>query len=170
MNYIKGKAWELIKDCDMHKSIGVAEAKKIIDDLGYTIVYYQIGNAEAEALLEKIGKLEYARTRSSFSYKDDSQKLVFIRKYQAIGEELIVLTHEIGHICLGHLDISGFCPDSDVRREEEAQRFALHLRSYQGMVTRRRLRRPSVVSIICFAATLVGVIALSANTYDSKTK
>ena len=170
MNYIKGKVWELIKDCDVLKAIDIAEAKKIVGDLGYTIVYYQIGNAADEALLEKIGKLEYAKTRSGFSYKDDTQKLVFVRKYQTAGEELIVLTHEIGHICLGHLDITGFCHDSDVQKEEEALRFSLYLRSYQGMVYKRRWRRPSVISTICFISALVGIIAIAADANDNKTK
>lgn len=170
MNYIKSKVWELIKDCDMHKSIGVTEAKEIIGTLGYTIVYYEIGDEGSEAILRKIGKLEYAETQSCFSYQDESKKIVFLRKFQTSKEEYFVLTHEIGHLYLGHLNDSGFCPDSDVVKEEEAQRFSLYLRSYQGMVTKRRLRRPSVVSIICFVSTLVGVIALSANAYDNKTK
>lgn len=152
MQDVKAKVRQFIKDYGLTGAVTISDAKRIIGELGYKIMYYQKGNAETEAFLKKFGKLEYAKTRPAFTYRDDVQKFVFLMTFQSKRDELILLTHEIGHIYLGHLNGSNVVSDTDVQKEDAANTFSSLLREYRG---HRGVKRK-----ITFSETLPLAIAL----------
>lgn len=81
---------------------------------------------------------------------------MFVRRHLTGDDELIVLTHEIGHIFLGHFDKTGFVSDTDVQKEFEATEFSSKLMKYRGV--KKRILKSDTVAIFCSVAALVGII------------
>ena len=52
--------------------------------------------------------------------------------FQSKKDELTLLTHELGHIYLGHLNGSNVVSDTDVQKEDAANKFSSLLREYRG--------------------------------------
>ena len=72
---------------------------------GYTVVEYNhLSNDEIVSSLIKALKLsENIRNSKGFTYADQNQRIVFIHEDLSDAEKLLALSHDAGHIYLGHM-------------------------------------------------------------------
>ena len=87
-----------VRNLDTHK------LKSIIKSQGYRIIRFgKVYNDEnTEALIKCLDLNEYIVSSCAFTYADDEYRLVFLEKNLSEKEELILLTHEEGHIYNKH--------------------------------------------------------------------
>lgn len=111
------------------KTYGIRQVSKnqlldILEKLGYTVVEFQnVCNDEAVCtLIEKLQLSDQIANSKGFTYVGDQYRFVFVNECLNEEEQMIVLTHELGHIyCkhFSHCNIIG----NDVKEEYEANEF-----------------------------------------------
>lgn len=146
---IKLKTRKFIKEFDV-RELNYETLKSIIERQGYIIVEYShISNDENVTLLINALKLTENINRSKgFTYADQNHRIVFVHKDLSDDEKLFVLSHEEGHIYLGHMTSSSIF-GRDVQEEHAANEFSHYLLN-QGKCekTAAWIRRHKVISIL----------------------
>ena len=137
-------------------SAGLCRALK---ELGYTVVEFN-GLCDTENVAELLDALELqerARRCRGFTYRDDSFRLVFLHQDLTELEKTVVLAHEAGHICCGHMDRSRVLGE-DVLQEREANEFAHYLLRDPTGKGRRRLLAAALCALLILSCTLGGLL------------
>jgi hypothetical protein len=130
-----------------------------LKELGYTVVEFN-GLCDTENVAELLDALklqERARRCRGFTYRDDSFRLVFLHQDLTELEKTVVLAHEAGHICCGHMDRSRVLGE-DVLQEREANEFAHYLLRDPTGKGRCRLLAAALCALLILSCTLGGLL------------
>ncbi|NLU23199.1 MAG: ImmA/IrrE family metallo-endopeptidase [Clostridiales bacterium] len=130
---------------------------------GYTVVEFsRVSNtSDVAKLLSALGLADYAASQSAFTYADDNLRIVFLLEHLSEQERLVLLEHELGHICCGHMRQGGLQrAGSNILQEQEANDFAACLASHNRRIFPPWLWAGAAVILLCSAAL---VLILSGN-------
>ena len=162
---IKLKARKFIKEFDVHE-LNYGTLKSAIERQGYTLVEYNhIFNDEDVSRLIEALKLSNNIVRSrGFTYADQNYRIVFVHEDLSDAEKLVVLSHEAGHIYLGHMSSTPII-GRDVQEEHEANEFS-HFLMNQGKLDKanlwvRRHKAAAILTVGILALLVTGGIVLS---------
>ena len=159
---IKLKARKFIKEFDVHE-LNYGTLKSAIERQGYTLVEYNhIFNDEDVSRLIEALKLSNNIVRSrGFTYADQNYRIVFVHEDLSDAEKMVVLSHEAGHIYLGHMSSTPII-GRDVQEEHEANEFS-HFLMNQGKLDKANLwvRRHKAATILIVAILALWQILLS---------
>lgn len=130
----------------------------VVSDLGYEIVDFDPKNKSVEMLIQKLMLTNDILAQSAFVYSNNDVKLVFLRYDLTVDEKLYALTHELGHIALGHVLTTG---RSSVVEEFQAHEFTHHLLNPSPIVkTKAVLYTHKRISIIVFALVTIALLTM----------
>lgn len=133
----------------------------IITDQGYEIIDYDPESKSIAALSEKLSLTPAILNQNAFALCHGNVRLLFIRDSLKPEEKLYAMTHELGHIVLGHLR-TGY--PTSVMEEYEANEFThyfLNPSPFQVgrlVVLRHRLATAAVVCVVILLAIGFGFI------------
>lgn len=169
---IKLKARKFIKEFDVHE-LNYGTLKSAIESQGYTLVEYNhIFNDEDVSKLIEALKLSDNTIRSrGFTYADQNYRIVFVHEDLSDAEKLVVLSHEAGHIYLGHMSSTPVI-GRDVQEEHEANEFS-HFLMNQGKLDKANLwvrrHKTATILIVAILALLVtaGIVLSKIHTEKS---
>ena len=113
-----------------HRPFSISDLKKALQAQGFSLVEYsRTSNCkEVTTLLTALRLFDYAASQSAFTYQDTNLRIVFILENLSQQEQMVLLSHELGHILCHHLDhapITG--PGTGVLQEQEANEFSADL-------------------------------------------
>lgn len=130
MNNINKKVFEFITKYNC-LPLSYDKLVEILHSQGFSIITYShfSNDPETEDLLNSLHILDFASKVKAFTYVDETMRLVFILEDLSDDEKLILLSHEEGHIFLGHLLNQRLILGQDIVQEDEANRFSLLLRN-----------------------------------------
>lgn len=138
--------------------------------MGYTVVEFSptVPDEAVDRLVHALKLQEQIQSNRGFTYASGNHRIIFIDERLSEKEKLIVLAHEVGHICCGHMG-RVYVLGQDVVEEHEANQFADYLLSgtkslglkkgwllYGGLL----LALVGLVGWIIYAAVLDGVRGL----------
>ena len=125
-----------------HRPFTVSDLVQALQAQGFSLVTYsRLSNCkEVTTLLSSLRLFDYAAGQSAFTYQDPNLRIVFMLENLSQEEQMILLSHELGHILCRHLDqtvITG--PGTGVMQEQEANEFAARLMRYNKACRPRRM-------------------------------
>ena len=96
----------------------VSDLEKALQEQGFSLVEYsRISNGkEVATLLTSLRLFDYAARQSAFTYQDPHLRIVFMQENLSQQEQIILLSHELGHILCRHLERSPAAASSRSRR------------------------------------------------------
>ncbi len=159
---IKLKVRKLIKEFGVQE-LKYASLRRYIESLGYTIVEYNhLANDEIiSSLINALNLSDCIKTSKGFTYADQNQRIVFIHEDLSDAEKLLVLSHETGHIYLGHMSSAPII-GRDVQEEYEANEFAHFFLNPGGWEKTKSFVHKHKVASIIVAICLVLLITAGA--------
>ena len=97
-----------------HRPFTVTDLEKALQEQGFSLVEFsRLSNCkEVSTLLTSLQLVNYASGLSAFTYQDANLRIVFLQENLSQHEQMILLSHELGHILCGHLnraEISATC-------------------------------------------------------------
>lgn len=145
-----------------HRPFTVSDLEKALQAQGFSLVEYSRSSncKEVTTLLTALQLFDYAARQSAFTYQDPNLRIVFMQENLSEEEQMILLTHELGHILCGHLDqmrVTG--PGAGVLQEQEANDFSARLMRYNRHRRRRRITLWGAA--VLAVAALAGVLLLT---------
>ncbi len=157
---VKLKVRKFIKEFGVHE-LNYALLKGYVERQGYTVVEYShLSNDEiVSSLINALNLSENICNSKGFTYADQNQRIVFIHEDLSDAEKLVVLSHEAGHIYLGHMSSAPII-GRDVQEEYEANEFA-HFLMNPGKWDKiiASVRRHKVATILIAICLVVIVVA-----------
>ena len=126
------------------------------------VEYSRISNGkEVTTLLTSLRLFDYAARQSAFTYQDPHLRIVFMQENLSQQEQIILLSHELGHILCRHLERSPATgPGSSVLQEQEANEFASILLRYNRRCRPRRIALWGGIGIAVAAALVVLILCI----------
>ena len=99
----------------------------IIEDQGYEILEYSNHDTTSATfqIIERLNLSSLASIGQAFTYKNGEIRVVFICEELNANEKLYALSHELGHMMLGHMN-NGYWGDN-IEQEYLANEFAHYL-------------------------------------------
>lgn len=162
---IRRKTKQFLKEFSVREP-DCGELKRAIEGQGFTVVEYShlLNDGAVGALVEALKLTDEIRRARSFTYADENHRIVFLNEALSDAEKLLVLSHEAGHIFLGHMSSPPMI-GRDVQEEHEANEFSHYLLN-RGAWERLRagIRRHRVLAAAAAAALallLVGGIVFA---------
>ena len=156
------------------RTVSCSSLRDTVEKMGYTLVpFLPAGNSAAvETVLRTLGLEEAARSAKAFTYADENYRLVFLRRDLAEAEQLVLLSHEIGHVFLGHMSRASIL-GRDVTEEYEANEFSHYLlhagpaARFKAAFLAHRKRNLAIAALIVLlaAAAVTGRILYLRQTY-----
>ena len=146
-----------------HRPFTVSDLEKALQAQGFSLVEYsRISNGkEVTTLLTSLRLFDYAARQSAFTYQDPHLRIVFMQENLSQQEQMILLSHELGHILCRHLEQSHATgPGSSVLQEQEANEFASILLRYNRRRKPRRIALWGGIGLAAAAALVVLVLCL----------
>lgn len=142
--------------------------RETLKSQGYSIVEFSHASnpKNVDALLTNLKLCEYASSVDAFTYADDKLRIVFILENLSEEEQLILLSHEEGHIFSGNITSVHISGDN-VKAENQANEFAhyiLQMSRKQRLVSayyREPVKLRAILAVVLIAVFALGV-ALSA--------
>lgn len=139
-----------------------------VEEQGYTVVEFNniSNNENVKALVDALKLTQNIVYSKGFTYANSSYRIVFVNESLSDEEKLIVLSHEQGHIYLGHLACASII-GKDVKEEYEANEFAHYLlnpgRSVKTVQNIKKHKKAAVgimasLAVIICAVCVVGVV------------
>lgn len=128
-----------------------AQVENTIKKYGWNIIEYSLKSNVHIKLLDKYNVLSIAERSKAFTYKHETEKIIFIRSNLSANDKRMLLTHELGHIVLGHMadnNVLGYKPGGliDEGQEDEANEFALEFLAPVCVLTKKHISTPQLVS------------------------
>lgn len=123
----------------LRNKLSFSDLKDYIEDNGYPVMF--IGSPDGDDFIERLGLIKH-KAKRAFTY-ENGVKIIFIQHDLTEFEKLHCLLHELGHIKLGHIEMSSYEID-DITAETQAETFAFEVLNYN-----RRDNAPISVLIIC---------------------
>lgn len=159
---VRHKVRQFKKDAGL-RTVSYASLKKAADALGYTVIHFNhvLNDRNVAELLDALDLTVQAASSKGFTYSDGDYRLIFIHEDLSAKEKTVVLSHELGHIRLGHLrtgDIIG----NDVNEELDANEFVHYLLKPGVSGVFRDLftyRKKAMIAVITALVLLAGGIA-----------
>ena len=169
---IKLKVRKFRKEFDI-RELTAKVLRDSIERQGYTIVEYNhIYNDESVGSLIMALKLSEQATHSKcFSYADQNHRIVFLHEDLSDAEKVVVLSHEVGHIYLGHMSSTPIL-GRDVQEEYEANEFS-HFLMNRGSFGKTILwicnhKTVAVLSVVILACLIsIGIVVSRIKTENS---
>lgn len=89
-----------------HRPFTVTDLEKALQEQGFSLVEFsRLSNCkEVGTLLTSLQLVNYASGLSAFTYQDANLRIVFLQENLSQHEQMILLSHELGHILCGHLE------------------------------------------------------------------
>lgn len=146
-----------------HRPFTVPDLEKALQAQGFSLVEYsRVSNGrEVTTLLTSLRLFDYAARQSAFTYQDSHLRIVFMQENLSQQEQMILLSHELGHILCRHLEQSPATgPGSSVLQEQEANEFASILLRYNRRRKPRRIALWGGIGLAAVAALVVLVLCL----------
>lgn len=145
-----------------HRPFTVSDLEEALQAQGFSLVEYSRASngKEVTTLLTALQLFDYAARQSAFTYQDANLRIVFMLENLSQQEQMILLTHELGHILCGHLAqtrVTG--PGTAVLEEQEANDFAARLMRYNRRCKPRRIALWAAAGAAALA--LVGALLLT---------
>ena len=134
----------------------------IVQDYGFEIIEYSLScsSQSVDILIEELHLQSYANSRKSFTYVKADLRLLFLFDELSNDEKVYAISHELGHIVLGHLE-RGSRKDSNMVEERAANEFSHYLLQSTGCKSFRKwLCSHKAISIILGVAFLMLVIGI----------
>ena len=146
-----------------HQPFTVSDLEKALQAQGFSLVEYsRVSNGrEVTTLLTSLHLSDYAARQSAFTYQDPHLRIVFMQENLSQQEQMILLSHELGHILCRHMEqarVSG--PGSGVLQEQEANEFASILLRYNRRCRPRRMALWAGIGLAAAAALVVLALCL----------
>lgn len=112
------------KECGL-KSVDYKSLFKAAEKLGFTVIEFggTVNDINVKNLIEALGLEAQTELTKGFTYVQGDYRLVFINAALSEREKTIVISHELGHIVLGHIGHRSFT-GQDVQDEYEANEFS----------------------------------------------
>ncbi len=107
---------------ELHNDISEEKLIELLHSIGYTVLF--CNPYEKDKTIESIQLAEYAKTVRAFCYNGAGKKFVFINTQKNKNGYLHSLSHELGHIVMGHLNSWRVDNPSVSEQEAEAEMFA----------------------------------------------
>lgn len=150
-----------------HRPFSISDLKKALQAQGFSLVEYsRTSNCkEVTTLLTALRLFDYAASQSAFTYQDTNLRIVFILENLSQQEQMVLLSHELGHILCHHLDhapITG--PGTGVLQEQEANEFSADLMRYNQRCKPRRIALGVGATLAALALVCALLFASSADT------
>ena len=144
-----------------------------IEKQGYTVVEFNnVSNSDnVQALVDALNLRQNIMFFKGFTYADSYYRVVFVNENLTKEEKLIVLSHEQGHIYLGHLSYTSII-GKDVTEEYEANEFSHYLLNPQ--ISRRaagyigKHKKRSLLTLISIALIICAIFSI-ATVYEHNT-
>ncbi len=153
-----------------HRPFTVTDLEKALQAQGFSLVEFsRLSNCrEVSTLLTSLQLVTYASGLSAFTYQDANLRIVFIQENLSQQEQMILLSHELGHILCGHLDRAPTTgPGSGVLEEQEANDFSACLMRYNK--TCRPRRAALLVALTLAVLALAAAITVSSVNRENPT-
>jgi len=113
---------------DLKHIISFEALEKYINDAGYCVIFYNTDVGDAEI---KRYKLEAkAEKTKGFVYNSATTKIVFIDNDITAEDKRYILLHELGHILLGHLELSRISAENNILLDIAADAYAYEMITY----------------------------------------
>ncbi len=143
-------------------SVDFDSLRLVTEELGYTLVSFNnISNDEDVATLARSLRLtENIRHSKCFTYADQNFRLIFVHEDLTDEEKTLVISHELGHIYLGHMSNAQIL-GSDVHEEHDANEFShFLLEKFQKQKGSIFFARHKPVIIAISAILLIALISV----------
>lgn len=151
------------------KEFGIADPNyrtlcDAVEKQGYTVVEFNnISNSEnVRALVDALKLTQKIMYSKGFTYANSNYRIVFVNESLSEEEKLIILSHEQGHIYLGHLACAAII-GKDVTEEYQANEFAHYLLNPGGSAkvsqTLKKHKKASV-GIIAFLVLIICAVCV----------
>lgn len=98
-----------------------------LQKIGYSVIFF---DDMPNCVLDAYKLSEYSKDLDAFTFIDENDKFVFVRKGLTEAKQMYALLHETGHIVNGHLSYERL-PVSDRLDEMEAETFAYTVLHYK---------------------------------------
>ena len=163
-NYIKKKTDLFIRSYSL-QTVNYLSLVQTAEKLGYTVIEYNsyANNEDVETVIRNLRLEKTIMVSRGFTYSDNDYRLIFINTDLNEREKTLVISHEIGHIVLGHVNSQSVI-GKDVVDEHEASEFAHYLLN-QGILNRlyrffskNKKKIIILVIVLAAAAAATGVI------------
>lgn len=119
---------------------------------------------EVTTLLTALRLFDYAASQSAFTYQDTNLRIVFILENLSQQEQMVLLSHELGHILCHHLDHASITgPGTGVLQEQEANEFSADLMRYNQRCKPRRIALGVGATLAALALVCALLFASSAD-------
>lgn len=153
-----------------HRPFSVSDLEKALQAQGFSLVEYsRTSNCkEVTTLLTALRLTDYAAGLSAFTYQDANLRIVFMLENLSQQEQMILLSHELGHILCHHLDhmsITG--PGTGVTQEQEANEFSTRLMQYNQSCRPKRIALGVSAALAAIALVCALLFSTSASTNES---
>jgi len=141
-----------------HRPFTVTDLEKALQEQGFSLVEFsRLSNCkEVSTLLTSLQLVNYASGLSAFTYQDANLRIVFLQENLSQHEQMILLSHELGHILCGHLNRAATTgPGSGILEEQEANDFSARLMRYNETC---RPRRTAMLIALCLAVLVLAAV------------
>lgn len=162
---VKLKVRKFIKEFGVHE-LNYASLREYVERQGYTVVEFShLSNDETvSSLINALNLSKNISNSKGFTYADQNQRIVFIHEDLSDAEKLVVLSHETGHIYLGHMSSAPII-GRDVQEEYEANEFAHFLinpgRWDRTIASLRKHKVATFLIAICMVALVAAGVIFS---------
>ena len=131
--------------------ISLTHIENIIKKNGWSIIGYNLNSENHIKLLKQYDVLSIAKRTKAFTYKHETEKIVFVRSGLSSNDKRMLLAHELGHIVLGHMSdcsVLGYTPAGliDEGQEDEANEFALEFLAPVCILCKNHISTPQLIS------------------------
>lgn len=146
------------------KEISAESLEDVFRKQGFTIIEFNpvINDNDVTTVINSLKIEEMILHTNGFLYVDANYRLVFLNEKLTEEEKKILLAHEAGHYCCGHLNAPNVIGRS-VQEEYEANEFAHYLlRRNNGLLLKRALfknRKRITIGLIIIGLVVGGCIA-----------
>ena len=155
---IRAKVKEFRKETGLY-TLNSRNLCDALQTLGYTVVEFNhiYNEPDVQTLIDAL-KLDAVICQSkAFTYADRNYRIVFVHEDLSEQEKNMVLTHEVGHIYLGHMHSVPIL-GSDVREEYDANEFSHYLLNLSVMA-KLDLFLAAHMKGICILAAVIALAA-----------
>lgn len=157
MNDSKKAALQVQRKYSLYRP-SLDDLASVVSELGYEIIDFDPKNKSVEMLTQRLLLTNDILSQSAFVYSNNDVKLIFLRYDLTVDEKLYAITHELGHIVLGHVLSTG---KSSVVEEFEAHEFTHHLLN-QTLITKAKavLYAHKRAAVVVFVLVMIALLTV----------
>lgn len=140
------------------KKVTVETLMKAMGEQGYTVIFYNglDDSRDIKDLANALDITEHLLQNRSFTFQNDSYRLVFVNEDLNEEEQTVVLAHEEGHIFQKHMSSDSVLGE-DVLEEFAANEFAHYLlEDRNGTGSRKKILKGLAAAVLLGACLYMG--------------